>query len=134
MTVTNTRFIRTALVLDAAASGALAILAIAAAPLLSPLLGLPQALLVWAGVLLVPWVALLVVLARRSSVARMLLIDVVALNALWVAASFGLLASGLVTPTVLGSAFVLLQALAVAGFAVLQMMALRRATAGEATA
>jgi hypothetical protein len=74
------------------------------------------------------------VLARRSSVARMLLIDVVALNALWVAASFGLLASGLVTPTVLGSAFVLLQALAVAGFAVLQMMALRRATAGEATA
>ena len=134
MTVTITPFIRTALRLDAAASGALALLAIGAGPALSPLLGLPEPLLVWAGVALVPWVVLLLVLARRQSAPRLLVIDVIALNALWVAASFGLLASGLVAPTLLGSAFVALQALAVAGFAVLQMVALRRAAGGQATA
>lgn len=133
-TVTITSFIRTALNLDAAASGALALLAIGAAPVLSPLLGLPQPLLFWAGIALLPWVALLLGLARREAAPRILLVDVIALNALWVAASIGLLASGLVTPTLLGFGFVLAQALAVTAFAVLQLVGLRRATAQAAAA
>lgn len=134
MTTTITPSMKTVLVLDAAASGAMAVLAIGAASLLAPLLGLPQPLLFWAGVAMVPWVALLVVLARRDTAPRLVLLDVVALNALWVAASLALLVSGLVAPTALGTAFVVAQALAVAAFAALQFSALRRATGATASA
>ena len=54
---------------------------------------------------------------------------IIAINALWVAASFGLLLSGLVAPTPLGYAFVIAQALAVALLAELQFIGLRRTTA-----
>jgi hypothetical protein len=129
MAVTITPSFRTALHLDAAASGAMALLAIVAAPILSPLLGLPHPLLFWVGIALLPWVALLIVVARRNTAPRLLLVDIIALNALWVAASIGLLASGLVAPSLLGYAFIVAQALAVAAFAVLQGLALRRSAA-----
>jgi hypothetical protein len=134
MTTTITSSMKSALVLDAVASGAMAVLAIGGASLLAPLLGLPQALLFWAGVAMLPWVALLIALARRQSAPRLILVDVVALNALWVAASLALLVSGLVAPTALGTAFVVAQALAVAAFATLQFSALRRATTAAASA
>lgn len=127
MTLAITPFLRRALLLDAGVSGAAAVLLLAGGPLLSPLLGLPQALLVWAGIAMVPFVVLLVVVARRSASSRMTLVDIVALNALWVAASLGLLVSGLVAPTALGYVFVLAQAAAVALFATLQFLGLRRA-------
>lgn len=129
MTVTMSNFLRNSLRADALVSGAAALLMAAGAPLLSPLLGLPSPLLVGAGLVLVPWTLLLLAIARRASVSRMLLIDVIAVNALWVAASVGLLVSGLVAPTALGIAFVAAQALTVALFAELQFMALRRAAA-----
>ena len=50
-------------------------------------------------------------------------------GALWVAASFGLLVSGAVQPTMLGYAFVIAQALAVALLAGLQFIGLLRVTA-----
>ncbi|PSJ61650.1 hypothetical protein C7I85_09575 [Mesorhizobium soli] len=129
MIVTVSPFIRNALLLDAVASGATALLAIAGAPFLSPLLELPAPLLFWAGVVLVPFVALLVATARRKTVRRMVLIDIIAINALWVAASFGLLFSSLVSPNALGIAFICVQAIAVALFAELQFIGMRRATA-----
>lgn len=132
MNVTVTPFIRNALLLDAAASGATALLAIAGAPFLSPILGLPAAVLAWAGVVLVPFVLLLLASARRQTVARMTLVDIIAINVLWVAASFGLLVSGLVSPNALGIAFVSAQAIAVALFAELQFIGMRRATAQQA--
>jgi len=134
MSVTITKFLRNALYLDALASGAAGLLMIAGAPLLSPLLALPSSLLIGAGLVLVPFVATLIVVARRSQVSRLVLIDLLALNALWVAASFGLLASGLVQPSALGIAFVAAQALVVAAFTVLQVIGLRRAGAATASA
>jgi hypothetical protein len=128
MSVTITKFLRNALHLDALFSTAGALLMAAGAPFLAPLLGLPAGLLVGAGLILVPWVILLVVVARREQVARMLLIDIIAINALWVAASFGLLVSGVVEPNALGIAFVVVQAVAVAFFAELQFVGLRRST------
>jgi hypothetical protein len=127
MTVTITPFLRNVLAADAAVSGAAAILMIAGAPYLSPLLGLPSGLLFWAGVVLVPFVALLLATLRRQSVPRLIMIDIIAINALWVAASFGLLFSGLVSPNALGIAFVTAQALAVAVLAELQFVGMRRA-------
>ena len=117
------------LFVDAAVSGAAGILMAAGAPFLSPLLGLPENLLFWAGLLLFPFVALLIAVARRGKASRLILIDIVAINALWVAASFGLLISGAVQPTMLGYAFVIAQALAVALLAELQFIGLRRVTA-----
>lgn len=132
MRVTISPFLRLVLLLDAAASGAMALLLIAGASLLAPLLAMPQALLVWAGVLLVPWTILLVVLSRKPALPRLVLYDVVAVNALWVAASFGILVAGLVSPNLLGAAFIIVQAVAVAGFAVLQLVGLRRQVDGLA--
>lgn len=127
MSIAITPFLRKVLYLDAATSGAAAVLCLAGAPLLAPLTGLPQGLLFWAGVLLVPFAAMLVVLARRAMVPRIMLIDVAAINALWVAASFGVLASGQVEPNVFGVVFVAAQAFAVALFAALQFAGLRAA-------
>ncbi len=129
MTATVTPFLRNALYLDAVVSGAAAVLMAGGAGPLSPLLGLPQPLLLWAGLVLFPFVAMLVFAARRERIARLLMIDIVALNALWVAASFGMLVAGLVEPNLLGITFVVAQALAVAGFAGLQAVALRAAAA-----
>ncbi|MVA99911.1 hypothetical protein GN330_21905 [Nitratireductor sp. CAU 1489] len=129
MTVTVTPFLRNALYLDAVVSGAAAVLMAGGAGLLSPLLGLPQPLLLWAGLVLFPFVAMLVFAARRERIAHLLMIDIVALNALWVAASFGMLIAGLVEPNLLGIAFVVAQALAVTAFAVLQVASLRAAGA-----
>jgi hypothetical protein len=134
MTVTMTPFLRNIFAADAAVSGAAAILMTAGAPYLSPFLGLPSGLLFWAGVALVPFVALLLVTLRRQSVQRLILIDIIGINALWVAASFGLLFSGLVSPNILGIAFVTAQALAVAVLAELQFVGMRRATSAAASA
>lgn len=132
MRVTISPFLRMVLLLDAAASGVMALLLIAGATLLAPLLALPQALLVWAGVLLVPWTIMLVMLSRKDALPRLVLYDVVAVNALWVAASLGILVAGLVSPNLLGAAFIVVQAVAVAGFAVLQLAGLRRQVDGLA--
>ncbi|MCG6113605.1 MAG: hypothetical protein MEQ84_00265 [Mesorhizobium sp.] len=132
MRVTISPFLRRVLLLDAAASGVMALLLIAGATLLAPLLALPQALLFWAGVLLVPWTIMLVMLSRKEALPRLALYDVVAVNALWVAASLGILVAGLVSPNLLGAAFIVVQAIAVAGFAVLQLAGLRRQVDGLA--
>lgn len=119
-------FLRSVLLVDAAASGAMALLLAAGAGFLGPFLGLPVSLLFWAGVVLIPWTALLLMLARRTKASRLLFYDVVVINALWVAASLGILVGGLVEPNLLGTAFIIAQALAVAGLAVLQLAGLRR--------
>jgi hypothetical protein len=129
MPVKITPFLRNALLLDALVSGGAAILMMAGGALLSPWLELPSDLLFWAGLALVPWVAMLVAVTRRSEVPRLVMIDIIAINALWVVASFGLLVSGAVSPNLFGIAFVAAQALAVALFAELQFIGLRRSSA-----
>ncbi|MDR7222657.1 hypothetical protein [Aminobacter aminovorans] len=134
MSITVTPFLRNVLHADALISGAAGLLMMLGAPLLSPLLELPAQLLFWAGLVLVPFVAMLVVIARRTTVSKLMMIDIIAINALWVVASFGLLLSGVVAPNALGIAFVVAQALAVAVFAELQFIGIRRATAAVAAA
>lgn len=127
MTIPMNSFLKNTLLLDAVVSGAAAVLMAVGAGLLGPFLNLPVSLLFWAGIVLLPWVALLVVLSRRPSLSRMVLLDVVLVNVAWVVASIGILAFGFVEPNMLGVAFVVAQALAVALFAVLQYAALRQA-------
>jgi hypothetical protein len=132
MPVSISPFLRHALHLDALVSGAAAIVLMGGSSLLSPWLGIPSALMFWAGAVLVPFVALLLLTARREAVARIAVIDIIAISALWVAASFGLLLSGAIEPTGLGIAFVSVQALAVALFAVLEFIGLRRSAPASA--
>ena len=129
MSFTLHPFLRQVLFVDAAVSGAAGLLMMVGAPFLSPLFRLPEGLLFWAGLALVPFVGLLLAVARRGETSRLVLVDIIAINALWVAASFGLLASAAVAPTLLGHAFVIAQALAVALLAALQVIGLRRTTA-----
>ena len=131
--IDRTRLLRHALLLDAIVSGATgALLWLAAGPL-SGSLNLPYALLTGAGLFCIAYALGLAVLARRTVIPRPLALAVVAGNAAWVAASLWLPVSGLVAPTSLGTAFVLVQAAAVMGFAVLQWIGITRIGATMAT-
>lgn len=119
-------FLRNAILLDAAASGATGLLLIAGAGLLDGLLGLPVALMREAGLLLVPYVAFLAWVGTRERIVVGAVWVIIVANATWVAASFALLLSGWVAPTALGYAFVIAQALVVALFGELQYTGLKR--------
>lgn len=122
-------FLRRVLAADAVTSAAAGLLMLSAAGALSGPLGLPEALLRGAGLVLLPFAAGVAWLAARPSLPRAGIWAVIVANALWAVDSVLLLAGGWVAPTGLGWAFVLVQALAVAGFAELQWLGLRRMTA-----
>ena len=84
-------FLRYALLADAVASGATGLLMIAGADLLTGLLGLPVALMREAGLLLVPYVALVAFVGTRETISRPAVQAIIALNVLWVVGSIGLL-------------------------------------------
>lgn len=127
-----TPFLRTALLGDALASGATGLLAFAGAGLLAEPLGLPVELLRYAGLLLLPYAALVAWVGTRGPIAAGAVLAVILVNALWVVDSLALLASGWVAPTGLGVAFVLAQALVVAGFAAAQVVGLRMSASDRA--
>ena len=124
--------LRQALLSDAVTTAACAALMIAGAGFLEGLLGLPAALLRGAGLVLLPFVALVAVLGLRERVPRLAVVAVIGLNALWTVDSILLLLSGWVAPTAAGIAFVLAQAAVVAMYVELQVIGLRRSTAALA--
>ncbi len=125
-------FLRNALFIDAAASGATGLLMLAGAGLVAGLLGLPEPLLRWAGAVLIPYVAFVAWIASRDRIPVAGVWAVIACNALWAAASMLLLVAGWVAPTALGYAFVIGQALVVAALGELQYAGLRRPAAAAA--
>ena len=127
-TVHPSPFLRNVLLLDAAASGATAALLIAGAGFLDGLLGLPVALMREAGLILVPYVAFVAWVGTREVITRGAVWAIIAANALWAVASVGLLVSGLVAPTILGTAFVIAQAAVVGLLGELQYAGLKRQT------
>jgi hypothetical protein len=132
MSAHSSLFLRRALVLDAVASGATALLVIVGAGYIDALLGLPVALLRGAGLLLVPYVAFVAFVATRPRIEPAAVWLIIACNVLWALASFLLLLSGKFAPTGVGIAFVVAQAVVVALLGELQLMGLRR-PAAEAT-
>ncbi len=118
------RNVRILLAVDAAFClvGAIALLGLAG--LLAPAMNLPEALLRGAGIVLMPWAAFVGWCASRNPPARRTVLAVVVLNGVWVVDSLLLLASGWVMPNSLGTAFVLAQAAAGGGIAILQALAL----------
>ena len=127
------RSLRLILFADAVASGATAALLVAGAGVLERWLGLPAALMREAGLVLIPYVVLVVFVASRPFAMVGAVNAIIAINAAWTAATVLLLVGGWVNPTLLGVAFVLAQALAVGAFGVIQYLCLRQAV-GSVTA
>ena len=119
------RFLPRVLLIDAAASAVTAVLLVAAADHLAPLLQLPAALLRGAGVALLPFVAVVYGLSRQAAPSRAAVAGVVAINFAWVAASVWVAFGGAWQPSLAGIGFVLAQALAVLVFADLGWFGLR---------
>src|ERR1041384_6244236 len=101
--VRQNTFLRYALRADAVASGATALSMIVGADLLTGLLGLPVSLMREAGLVLVPYVALVAFVGTRETISRPAVQAIIALNVLWVVGSIALLMSGYVAPTTLGT-------------------------------
>lgn len=124
--IANSISLRHAVLADGIISGAMGVLLFAASGPLSGLLRLPAAFLFWVGLALLPWMAALVIIARKERMARGAVETVIALNALWVLASIALIVADPFGMTALGIAFVVAQALAVTVFADLQFFGLKR--------
>ena len=109
---------------DAATCLAMGTALIAGADPLAQWLGLPRPLLLEAGIILLPFALFVAWAARRADPAAPTRL-IVAANAAWSVASLAVVAGPWLQPTPLGTAFVLVQAAAVAGIALLQAAALR---------
>jgi hypothetical protein len=123
------RTLKTTLLLDAAFSAAGAALFIVASFVAAGLLGLPAPLLLWAGVVLIPWTAAVALAARGPNVVKTGVYAVIAVNLAWVAASAWIAFGPVFAPTLYGKIFLVAQALAVLGFAEFQMLGLKRSRA-----
>lgn len=121
----TTRFTRTLLLLDAGTCLATGLLLTLTTALLSDLLGLPAWLLAEAGLILFPSALFALWAGRRTGLSTIPAWIMVGLNLCWVLGSVTLLASGWVTPTPIGTLFVLVQAAAVTGIAGVQTYSLR---------
>ncbi|GAA2830125.1 hypothetical protein [Crossiella cryophila] len=123
-TANPTGLLRLALRLDAVASGAMGVLLLLGSSFLAELLGLSAGLLLGAGVVLVVFAAGVATVGLRRQLSRVGAWEIVVINALWVVAS--VVVAAILPMTGLGVAFVLVQAAAVAVFAELQVVGLRR--------
>jgi hypothetical protein len=126
MNVHPSPLLRQSLLADASTSAAFGLLTLIGAGPLGHLLGLPDMLLRVSGAVLLPYAGFLAYLGLREQVNRMVVWAIVIGNGLWAADSLLLLASGWVTPTPAGYAFVIAQALAVLMNAEFQYVGLRR--------
>jgi hypothetical protein len=104
----------------------MAVLLVAVAGLLAPLLNLPETFLREIGIFLVVYAALVGFLGSRQLMPKLAVCLVIGANALWAIDSIALLFTGWVQPNALGQAFVVAQALAVGVIAELQYIGLKR--------
>jgi hypothetical protein len=124
LSLQRSTFLRRVLYVDAATCAATgALMTFDATPLSTPL-GLPAALLFWAGLSLFPIGAFILWVATRRDIPRPGAWLVIAGNAGWVAGSALVLA--LLSPTGLGTTFVIAQAVVVALLAELEYVGLKR--------
>jgi hypothetical protein len=117
--------LRRALVLDALASGGTGVLTAAGARILAGFCNLPESLLIYSGLSLLPFAAVVGLLACRDALPAAIVWAIIAYNALWSIHSLVLLLSGWVAPNAFGLVFVIGQALVVAVLAECQYMGLR---------
>jgi hypothetical protein len=111
--------LRPALILDAAVTGMCGVAYLAAAGPLEDLLGLQAEWLRTAGAVLVAFALFVALVSRRPSAGAVSAI--VAVNVAWVLGSLAFAIAGWGSPETVGTVWIVLQALVVAGFAELQV-------------
>ncbi len=116
-----------ALKLDAVVTAANGAAYLAAAGPLGELLGLHPTLLRIAGGGLLAFAAVVWLVASAQRMSRPAPATIVVVNGAWALACIVAALAGVGTPTTLGTAWIIAQALVVAGFAELQLTGLRRA-------
>jgi hypothetical protein len=121
-------WLRRVLLADAVFSGITGVLLTAGAPFFAELLVLPEPLLRFVGLIVLPYAAFVAVVATRKQMHPAAVWAIILLNALWALDSIALLFTGWVAPNLLGSGFVVVQAVIVALFAEMQFLALRRSS------
>jgi hypothetical protein len=126
----NNLFLRRILALDSLSCLAMGLLMGLGAATLAPLFGLPGSLVRGAGLALLPLAAFIFWLSTRPNPPRALVWVVILGNLGWTAESFLTLNQS--QATVLGTAFVSAQALAVLGLASLEYVGIRKAAATAA--
>ncbi|MGL5166373.1 MAG: hypothetical protein ACRC9K_10855 [Afipia sp.] len=119
-------FLRRALQADAIFSGVAALMFVFGAGLFASLTNLPETFLRNTGLVLVVYAALVGYPGTRSMMSKTAVWAVIAVNAIWAIDSVILLASGWVSPNLLGQALIVMQAVAVGVFAELQFIGLRK--------
>ena len=117
--------LRTVLRLDAVVTGVNGAAYLAAAPLLTDLLGVPSGVLRGVGAFLLAYAAGVTLVAARPVISSGATEAVIGANLLWAAASVAAVVTDRFPLTGAGTAWVLLQAAVVAGFAAAQLAALR---------
>lgn len=118
--------LRTALLLDAAITGANALAYLAGAAVLDSLLGASSAHFVTIGVILAVCTVVLAVTGARRPISRAWATFAAEVNILWAVGSVVVVAGGWFDLTTTGEVWTILQAGIVLAFATLQLMALRR--------
>jgi hypothetical protein len=128
-----TQFLRVVLLVDAVATAATGSLMVLASGALEAWLNLPAPLLFYAGLALLPYAVFVGYVAKQPFVSRSIVWAIIGCNAVWAVDSVLLLTTGWLSPSALGYAFVITQAVVVAALCELQFMALRRVrvVAGE---
>jgi hypothetical protein len=121
--------IRFALVADAAATAATGALLAVGGSLLADLTGLPASATLPLGLFLIVYAAFVGWVGMQQQTSRGATMLIVLINAAWVVGSVIVLLAGTWALTLLGVAFVIAQALAVAALAGLQWVGLGRARA-----
>jgi hypothetical protein len=112
--------LRHALIADAAVSGGAGLLHVVGGATVDSLLGLPQALVLGTGLFMLAYAAMLVGLVRASTLRRLWIALIVIGNFAWADACVALWAFDLISPTPLGTAWLLAQAAGVTALAVWQ--------------
>lgn len=110
---TNVKTLKTILMMDAATCLVFGLLLCLGTVPLAGWLGFPTDLLFYAGLILFPCAALMYLTGKQAQPNRHLVWLIIVGNVGWVVASFGLLALPSINPTMLGNAFVVVQAIAV---------------------
>ena len=122
----SSTFLRLVLLIDAVTCAATGLMTMLGAAALEQSLGLPAALLRYAGFSLLPFAGFLLFLAARQKSSASPIWAAILLNVLWTVDSFLILVTGWVAPTQLGYGLVTAQALGVAMLAVLEYVGLRK--------
>ncbi|MCX5200683.1 hypothetical protein OG897_04285 [Streptomyces sp. NBC_00237] len=119
-------FARLALKLDAAVTGLNGIAYLGLATTLESWFGVTTAVQYPVGAFLLLYALGVLAAGTRKDVSRTALAAVIAANLLWVVLSLAVAISGTLSPTGVGTAWIVLQALTVGGFAALQYVGLKR--------